>query len=217
MIKHDALVNNILAVYLSASDTQVNAGLSWYSEAAEFARDLGATLEFEFGMQRKQTWFECASAIIAILSPMKSWETNKKLAISAVDQVIRGFPVTGTYSAQCRKVEQAVLFTLKYRGEYHALDLLDIISNRDAQKTRRFFSNIIGISSCVTVDGHAANIANYGTVRKPITSVEMKRPRRALYDTYERAYLVAARVVELTPSQLQAITWVAYREMKNEE
>jgi hypothetical protein len=84
---------------------------------------------------------------------------------------------------------------------------LDVIKG---DKTRAFCQNIAlnGESDCCTVDVHAFSIAH----GEPIPSSKIKMGKR-LYRTIADAYAECAKANSLMVTQMQAITWVVWREM----
>lgn len=79
----------------------------------------------------------------------------------------------------------------------HGADPLDVLNG---PKVRRFYLNITGDHSVVTVDVWAARAAG---VDGKLTG--------ARYLAVERAYQNAARIVGMTPRDLQAAVWVHTR------
>jgi hypothetical protein len=83
------------------------------------------------------------------------------------------------------------------------------------QKVVAFYRSIMGDKICVCVDGHAYAI--FIGERVPTTKTPSITPK--LFETIQRAYqLVAKRSaelcgVELSPTQVQAVTWVTYRRL----
>jgi hypothetical protein len=83
------------------------------------------------------------------------------------------------------------------------------------QKVVAFYRSIMGDRNAVCVDGHAYAI--FIGERIPTTKTPSITPK--LFETIQRAYqLVAKRSadlcgVELSPTQVQAVTWVTYRRL----
>lgn len=133
------------------------------------------------------------AGVIAAYSPLTPWWRNIELA---TDSLNTGIARTDTLGNSARAAQRII------DGE-HPLDVLK------GDKTRAFCENIAlnGVSDNVTVDVHAFSIA-HGT---PIPSSQLKMGKnlyREIADSYRRA---AARE-NLMPTQMQAITWVIWRD-----
>jgi hypothetical protein len=100
-------------------------------------------------------------------------------------------------------------------GYDESIDVDTISAILNGQKVTAFFRCIMGDTDTVCVDGHA--FAIFKGQRIPTS----KTPNigKGLYLTIQRSYqLVADRSADivrhkLTPSQVQAVTWVTYRRM----
>jgi hypothetical protein len=96
-----------------------------------------------------------------------------------------------------------------------SVDTEAIASILNGQKVVAFYRSIMGDNNAVCVDGHAYAI--FIGERIPTTKTPSITPK--LFETIQRAYqLVAKRSVELcgvelTPTQVQAVTWVTYRRL----
>jgi len=175
-------VANVLAVLCRASVEHISNGLGWYDRA----RTLAQTLE-PSNVHR-------AAGIIAALSPNTSWPRNQALATQAyADGRLTG----GTFKANVSKVNRMLA------GE-QPLNVLG------GDKVRSFYLNIIGQGDdVITVDRHAHDIA--------VSEVFGNRPRPMLarkggYDVFANIYRQASSLIGITPSQLQAITWLVWRD-----
>ncbi len=177
---------NIHRVYSQATADEMSAGLGWYKaahdEAARLAKENNLTIE--------QT-----SAIIAALSPGLRWERN----IEAAERVIRGRSLNGLGVRWYDGVKKARRIR---KGQNPAVVL-------KGNKVRAFWSNILNParSSAVCVDFHAHSIwsGNRWTADKAPSLSD------GLYNRVATDYVVVAKDLGLTPCQLQAIVWVAWR------
>lgn len=136
----------------------------------------------------------CGAGVIAAFSPLTPWWRNLELA---VDSLSSGVARTDTLSNSAKCAQRII------DGE-HPLEVLR------GDKTRAFCSNIATNGECdsVTVDVHAFSIAH----GKPIPSSKIVLGKR-LYREIAECYSRAAKREGLANSQMQAITWVAWREM----
>lgn len=179
-------VENVLAVYRNATAENVRAGLSWYLDAHNFARILDPA----------RPW--AAAGIIAALSPMNGWDNNKNKAAQLYRQNGDGDNV-----GLKRNVAKAIRI---YSGD-NPLDVLG------GDKVRAFYATILDPNGDIdpVIDRHAFDIA-VGEVtdekRRGILS------RKGVYAEFAAVYREAARIAGIGSAQMQAITWVAWREAK---
>ena len=186
-----------------ASQADLAAGIEWYARAERFARRLAA----EYGCT-----FEQAVGVIAALSPNNRWLRNCADAEAMVAAWQAGIhPETVrvcTYGANRAKAARILALP--------APDQASIATILNGRKVTAFFLSITGRADAVCVDGHA--FAIWTGQRIPTTktpSIGLK-----LYGESARAYvLVAKRSAELcgeqlTPAQVQAVTWTTYRRLQ---
>jgi hypothetical protein len=131
------------------------------------------------------------AGILAALSPMTSWPQNVKRATDVV--------TTGTCAALSKNVEKAQRILA---GE----SPLDVLRG---PKVVSFYTDIMGLENeSVTVDRHAIDIA----CGKPLSNSQRAPFQKGkAYATLARFYREVAKEYDVTPSQLQAITWVHWR------
>ena len=158
-------------------------------------------------MQEGMSWYEDAygvackltpanpstgAGILAALSPMTSWPENVKKATMVVD--------SGTTYGLSSNVDKAVRIL---NGETP----LDVLRG---PKVRSFYTDIMGLpTETVTIDRHAIDIA----CGRPLSNSERATfGKDTKYAMLARFYTEVAREYDVTPSQLQAITWVWWRE-----
>ena len=125
-------IQNILRVANSASESSIQEGLQWYSEAADIAISLGRGLK-------------AGAGVLAALSPNKSWPETVRLAKRGAECGV----FSGSFASAIRKANtiwdmdldpSLVLVGKKEQAFYHA------IVNR-------------GRTFVVCVDRHAASVA----------------------------------------------------------
>lgn len=131
------------------------------------------------------------AGILAALSPNTSWPQNVRRAMTLVD--------TGTVGAFPDSVSKAQRILA---GE----SPLDVLGGN---KVRSFYTDIMGLpNESVTIDRHAIDIS----VGRPLSNGERANMLKAGgYARLARFYTTVAREYDVTPSQLQAITWVHWR------
>lgn len=188
-------VDNILSVFERATDAEYAHGMTWYNLANKHAWEL----DFRD--------FRNGAGVLAALSPLLSWPKNVEYARLAYS--LKGYPV-----------EDVVNYIPTLRGS--ARKALAIVNGADPRnvisgpKVTSFFTNIVD-PYCedprfVTIDKHAMDIANGEvTPYKGANKINAKG-----YVAYANAYVAAAREMGILPLQMQAVTWVAWRNMKGE-
>jgi|SRR6478672_3400463 len=134
------------------------------------------------------------AGLIAVYSPLTPWWRNVELATTTAET---GIARTDTLS------NSAWLAHLIVNGA-HPLDVIK------GDKTRSFCQNIAlnGVSDSCTIDVHAFSIAH----AEPIPSSRLTMGKR-LYRTISDAYKQAAQMNNVMATQMQAVTWVVWREM----
>ena len=188
-----------------ASETDIHDGLYWYQRAYDLAVKFIHAYD---GLTMGQ-----AVGVIAALSPNNKWERN---CIDA-EAMIKTWHIGGDYNA--------IKVCTFNPNKKKAIDILSLdMESADAeaipnilsgQKVVAFYRSIMGDKNAVCVDGHAYAI--FIGERVPTTKTPSITPK--LFETIQRAYqLVAKRSadlcgVELSPTQVQAVTWVTYRRL----
>jgi hypothetical protein len=204
---------NILRVFRAASADHVRQGREWYRRAHQAARELAAMGDGDVVR---------AAAVIAVLSPSTPWHRNVALARKAYamaadgatfDDIVtresQGGHGLGTKGDSARKAAALVL-----GGDPHA-----IVSG---PKVVPFWLRIADAASgdttyrSVVVDRHAYDIA-VGIVTDDRTrglALGRVGGTREVQLRYAHAAAVLRRTGEapdITPAELQAVTWVAWR------
>jgi len=192
---------NVVRVYDETTELERARGRSWYENAWRFARALAET-HWSSGTQRRTVQ---AAGIVAALAQNTSWERNQELALETFAN--KGALPGGTFKTVIDKVQRIFDGELPY----------EVLSG---PKIRAFYAGIAskGQTDIVTVDRHAAHIA-YGRVlsdreRNQALRVGVKRNG---YSDVQAAYVQATTYINerdsehLSPAQVQAITWVAWR------
>jgi hypothetical protein len=181
---YEPAVDNVLEVYRSASFGAFSEGLGWYDDAHAFAKHLDGDR------------FHRAAGVIAALSPMNGWDNNKNKAAQLYRQ--NG---DGTGCGLYRNVAKAVRI---YNGE----DALDVLGG---DKVRAFFLTIVEPygDHAPVIDRHAFDIAIGMRTNDAARSI---LSRKGVYTRFSDVYRAAAHRVGISPSQIQAVTWTAWRE-----
>lgn len=184
-----ATVENILSVYDNANDSDIMEGKSWYLAANALAWEIDPMRPWN------------GAGVIAALSPRLRWDKNAayaRLAYNlkgyAIDEVINYIPTLNTSRLKALRM---------VNGEH----VSDVLGN--GLKTRAFWDNILNphTSEAVTIDKHAFDIAN--GVRTGYSTVITDKAYRECASLYRDA----AHIAGIPPLHMQAITWVAWRNM----
>lgn len=177
------LKNNILKVYKISG-----AGKGWYIESNELAVHLSSGNSLSIA--------QCAG-IIAALSPQKSWPTNKMLAYDFIEFGKR----SGHMPVMIDKAEQIT----------RTKDIQEIAGILNGPKITNFFYNILNPvgPEHVTIDRHALGVAICGTKRRRIDLIMTDKQ----YKTIASAYKWTAEQLGILPLELQAMTWITYRQL----
>ncbi len=182
----DALAANIMVTYRQASDAQRADGMTWYATA----HALAVTLAKSAGHDTLR-----AAGVISALSPQMDWARNQTLAIRTYAE--RGISA-GALGVSVRKADAI------YQGA-------DVLATLKAPKTSAFALVIADPTDTqnVVIDRHALSVAHGRQVTEPeVTALG----RKGMYDVYATAYRKAAAEAGITASQMQAVTWVVWRE-----
>lgn len=181
-------VKNIETVYNAANKKEVNDGVTWYGRAREFCEALAYKHNLPI-------WK--VALMVSALSPRNKWGRNKADTRAVI---LKGL------DAKC-----ATFHTNKEKAckIFHASSLtegLEILGK--GKKTRAFFMNIYNYNSNkVCIDSWACRIAKLGK----------DSPTVKQYIDLEKAYQIVAAKHGLVPMDLQAVTWVAYRDRLSKE
>lgn len=179
---------NILRVVEQASFAEISEGLAWYKDAQSLARSLDKRNHAR------------AAGVIAVLSPMMTWERNKMLARKAFAEG----RASGAFGKNVAKAN-AIL---------GGAEPLSVISGK---KVTNFYRAIMGERTAVCIDRHAFDIA-LGRVTNDASRAQLSR--KGVYENFAAAYSRAAQTlserwgIEVTAFQVQAIAWVVWRRMK---
>jgi len=194
-----SMARNILSVFYAASEVERRGGLVWYMEA----RSIAFGFSERYGVTLSQ-----AAGLIALLSPQKHWGRNVEEAERVLDMYKRtgsAEDAAQTPGLFCRGVQREKIQRL--------LEGADPLALLTTPKVRAFYLLVYtgGDADAVCVDGHATNIAQHGLRRVGIESAKKLTPKQ--YDAIAEAYREGAAQVGITAAQMQAVTWVVYRNL----
>lgn len=178
------VVNNILKVYDLCSDSDK---YDWYQEANNFASILHQNINIACG-------------VIASLSPMVTWDINKRLAKMAF--------ICDPERMKCIKI-----------GAYKAKAIIDSDGNEqtilkilNGNKIKSFYLNIRYPDKAIalTIDRHALSIA----LNQKYTDELYRSMTAKQYEFFSQCYRHAAAKRNINPLIMQSATWVYYRKNK---
>lgn len=183
------LRDNILQAFHRLGADELLEGMNWYAAANERI-SLVIARKFKLKMP-------AAIGVVAALSPGCSWTQNLTDAAWLAETPTINLPLT-SYKSNVRKA-LAIL-----NGEAPEEVLC-------GNKVRAFYHNLLHPRSSphVTIDRHAVRVA----MARNVGSSEGSRmlDRVGVYDRFVEAYTLAADNVGILGLQMQAATWIHYR------
>jgi hypothetical protein len=187
-------VENILAVYRGARADHIRFGLSWYAFTNREAMRMGGGRAQHLNRN---------AGIIAALSPLNKWDNNIRKAREVVSKrgriaVVKGQP---NGIGLGNNVSKAIAI-------YKGADPADVLNG---DKVNAFYRSIVNPSGDIrpTIDRHAFDIAvGERTNEKRRGALS----RKGVYEDFADAYREAAKFAGIGAPQMQAITWVTWRE-----
>lgn len=187
------VINSIIRFYNEAEKNEIDSGLSWYNEAHELAK--------EFSIKTGYSVMNIAG-VIAALSPQTSWELNKVYLVRFLKD---GIHATANTRLNKIKAEKCL----------HATNVDEIKKILNGNKTKSFFFNIAfpDVDQIATIDRHTFAIC----VQRPdkVKAFEALQLTDLQYEFVENCYIKAAQKIGIKALELQAITWVTYRRLRN--
>jgi len=203
-VKHRANTRNITGILSLATEADIFEGKEWYARAHRFGVQLIAAYDITMGQ---------AVGVIAALSPNNKWERNCQDADRLINAYLSDHDLSLTKVCTYNTNKQKAIDILSLDTE--SLDSEAIVSILNGRKITAFYRSIMGDPNAVCVDGHAYSVF----IGQRIPTSKTPAISASLYETIQRAYcLVADRSYEicghkLTPTQVQAVTWVTYRRL----
>ena len=190
-------INSILRFYSQASITEIKEGLQWYNDANLYCRELATRFDISLSQ---------AAGIIAAFSPQTGWAENKRFALSFLynkKQRIKSLVQTNKALKILQLTSEADI--------HNALALGD-----KAFKTKAFFLNMLNpdVQTSCTVDRHAIACCIQHPDNVHALSNKYGKLTAKQYNFFKQAYITAAHELGILPHQLQAITWLTYRRIR---
>ena len=195
-------IDSIIAMYFSSSKVDRVKGKNWYSNAYSIACTLGK----KYGVHSNTV-----SAVISALSPSNKWNRN----VEDAEMMLRA----NAYDLDLNECKPSTYGNQKLKAiaiiEGNVSDDETLKGILNGQKTKSFYANIStnGKTDDCNIDGHSYNVWN-GTVTI-LNDVPGMTPKtyRMIQDDYRTAAKIISEIEgeTLKASEVQAITWVAYR------
>lgn len=198
LLKENKVVSNIISYYNLATSEEIKEGLTWYTQANIYCKELSN----RFGISISQ-----AAGIIAAFSPQSNWSDNKRFALSFLM-----FPKSIVKNKQQTLKAKSILLLTSEKDIYNTLSV-----NNKAWKTKAFFLNISNpdVVTNVTIDRHAIAICFQKINKTESLSDNYGKLTLNQYNFFEKCYVKAALKIDILPQDLQAITWLIYRRLRN--
>lgn len=187
-----AMVRRICSVVRGASPEARRAGEVWYDAVAE----LLDTVAEHYGIDA-----ELVRGVFAETSPRVSVATNVWMTVAACELAASGRPVVGNVKGLRDRVRAAARVL---SGDTSNLQLDPDGRLSTSRKVRSFWANLSGDTEAVTVDVWAARIAG--------CSHPDGQPSGGSYVAVAEAYRRAAARLGMTPREVQAVAWCAFRQ-----
>ena len=183
------ILSNIKDVYSKCTIDEFDNGKSWYKTANSFSLYLSDT----YGVSERRS-----AAVIAVLSPLKEWEQNKKIAETFIQTKGK---VSGHYIGQTEK-GRSILFDDRTHQ--------DIEKTLGGLKTINFFNNIFNpnTSEHVTVDRHHISLCT----RSDVNTCTPKQ-----YEFIKQNTIIFANELGIIPNVLQSTLWLCWKRLKKEK
>ena len=184
-ISRTVVKNNILRTYSKATPADK---VDWYVEANNFCQYVSEHYELPLNK---------VIGIVSALSPRKSWELNKRVAVDLITKNEAGHMQVFVDKAR----------DIRDNGNTDE----EILSILNGTKIKSFYLNIKypKRDKTVTIDRHAIAVALGRTASDLELAITPKH-----YKFFEDCYKWTAEKVGISPVQLQAVTWTTWRKLK---
>ena len=196
---------NLEAIYQLSTTEDMKHGGRWYPDAERSVGVLAERYDIE-------PWR--VAGVVAALSPSCAWGINLEFAERLISGYVAGGDVlepsfkAGTYGLRNKTIalnyltcDSAFNFTKPQLGP----------------KTGSFYCNLLGDLSAVTVDGHmyAIMVGDENAPTQDIYSLHGRLTHKR-YKVLANAVIDVAQSNGMTPAALQAIVWITWRRLKDE-
>lgn len=188
---------SILAVFFTATEPEIEEGRNWYRTTNTCARKIGSAYGIDYTV---------VAGVIAALSPNNRWSRN----------LIDAEALCKTYS--CGGDPNSVKVSTFNKNKEKAIRILQGENPLDVLKGLKviaFYQCICGDPKAICIDGHAYSIwlgQRVATTKTPSISPKLYLKIAGDYS------LATEQICKITghdflPSEVQAITWVVWRNL----
>lgn len=199
-------IKNILNIYNLATDAEKADGMTWYNDANAICQRLS---------DKYKQPLELVCYVMACLSPNNKWHRN----IIDTEKLLSLY-VTGELSDRIAlyETDKTALRGISSTYNTNIIKAWKILATRDVSeigkglKTNNFAKNIFHPEDDnVTIDFHAVSIAT--NFRHTIDTVKSSSFNKKQYGILADAYREAGKRVGILGKQIQAITWISWRNL----
>lgn len=181
-MKYAPYAEHVMEIFILSTRDEKQAGMAWYNTAQDIAKEIsGGDISRGAG-------------VLAAMSPMTRWPQNVKNA----KRIFAG-------------ETHGISLPTSERKAIAILNGADPISTLNGDKTVAFYSNIVDTENPLgycTIDRHAHDIAVGARLSNNHPSRNMTGKR---YKDFVSCYQECAITLGIGAPQLQAITWVSWR------
>lgn len=187
------VINNIMRYVKESTLLEQSNGMAWYRQANKLCMELALLYD--------RPVINIAG-VVAALSPQTSWELNQVYASRFLED---GVNAKANTTANKRKALACL----------HATSVEQITEILNGNKTKAFFLNIAFPyrDSIATIDRHAVAIC----LQRPdkVAALPPVQLTDNQYQFFEECYSDVADQLGIAALEVQAITWVTYRRLRN--
>lgn len=218
--------NNVLKAFWQASPEEFETGRAWYFNARKLAEELAQSQMTGYyeDLEYNEKWdveVSKAVAVVAVLSPRLSWDKNSEYARLAYKCYSSLNWLGGADAGEDYFATLIPTLNANARKAFRILDgekPEDVVSG---PKVTAFYYAILDGSDPrgIVIDRHAFDVA-VGRVMDDRTR-GIVLGRAGAYESFVRAYERATVELkpfypDVTPAEVQAVCWVAWRRTKKE-
>ncbi len=204
---------NLLDKFHASNDDVRHWGTQWYDTASDYVNNLADVT----GLSSEQV-----AGVMAAFSPRTSWDKNTALATHFLlnydpnnPDSIKNFPGLKANLDRAKRI-------MAGPGDYESV-LAALGNDAEAPKIRSFYKNMMGDKDAVTIDAWMARaIMGKGHDMADKDLAAQSLSWAGAYDKMSEAVRQAAKELNISPRELQAIIWTHvnptadYREMTPE-
>jgi hypothetical protein len=187
-LPYKRFMDNILQCYQESSDVEKREGNTWYQQANEWCQQKA---------KKYNVKIETVVGIVAALSPACGVEQNLIDANNILKSNNPSEVIVTSYGQNKAKA-------IKIKEGQNPLDVLG------GRKVKAFYDNMLNpeSSNLCCVDRHALCIA----LGRPLTESERNEwNQERKHEIVENSFITVATAIGIKPHQLQAATWISYR------